>query len=53
MRFPTPPTPLEEPDPIPAWDVKDLYEYLREATEGDSPLELEDFFSFVGQDLDA
>lgn len=53
MRLPSTPTPIEEPDPSPAWDVKDLYEYLRERPQGDDLLELEDFFSFAGQDLDA
>lgn len=53
MRFPSSPAPMEEPVPYPAWDVKDLDEFLRELRQGDELLELEDFFSFSGQDLDA
>lgn len=53
MCFPSSLVPIEEPAPFPAWDVKDLDELLRELRQGNQLLELEDFFSFAGQDVDA
>lgn len=53
MWFPSSPVPVEEPVPFPTWDAKDLDEFLRELRQGDQLLELEDFFPFAEQDLDA
>jgi hypothetical protein len=38
---------------FPAWDVKVLDEFLREIQQGDDLLEVEDFFAFDEQELDA
>lgn len=44
---------LEESAIVSTWNVKVLDDFLRELQQGDDLLELEDFFSFNGQDLDA